>query len=362
MMTKEIHSDLPIPPGEFLEEVLDDLGMGKDELARRMDRPAAKLSAIYKGGKAITPDTALQLEKVTGVPAHIWTGLETEYRLTLARLHEQNSVEKLKNEIPLVTKYCFNSLVKYGYVQAKTKSIEKVQELQKFFGVTSLLNLEKLKRYEALYKQNLRSGGKVSKEALLAWLRMGELKAYNMDLPPFDAYKLKQFIPSLREMTNYAPEKFQQEMNEKFYEAGVALVIVPHLPKTYAHGATFWLNEKPVLMNTIRGGWADIFWFSLFHEIGHILLHNKNQLFIERDNIKNPDQFEEEANSFAGNNLIDKNKYRKFIMNGSFYKNDIVEFAELLGIHPGIVVGRLQHDMKIKPNWNNGLREKYTWN
>lgn len=87
MMTKEVHSVLPIPPGEFLEEVLDDLGMSKEELTERMNRPAAKLGAIFKGEKAITSETALQLEKVTGVPAHIWTGLESEYRLTLAKFY-----------------------------------------------------------------------------------------------------------------------------------------------------------------------------------------------------------------------------------------------------------------------------------
>lgn len=91
MKTREIYSDLPIPPGEFLVEVLKDLGMGKDELARRMNRPAAKLSAIFNGVKAITPDTALQLEKVTSVPAHIWTGLEAEYRLTISRLKKQKN-------------------------------------------------------------------------------------------------------------------------------------------------------------------------------------------------------------------------------------------------------------------------------
>jgi HTH-type transcriptional regulator/antitoxin HigA len=81
-----IHSDRPIPPGEYLEEVLGELGMTKDELAKRMNRPAPKLSAIFKGEKAIMPDTAIQLEKVVGVPARIWTRLESEYRLTLARL------------------------------------------------------------------------------------------------------------------------------------------------------------------------------------------------------------------------------------------------------------------------------------
>jgi len=82
MMTdRSDHSDLAVPPGEYLAEVLD-------ELAKRMDRPAPKLSAIFKGEKAITPDTALRLEGVVGVPAHIWTGLESEYRLALDRTEE----------------------------------------------------------------------------------------------------------------------------------------------------------------------------------------------------------------------------------------------------------------------------------
>jgi len=80
-----LHSNLAIPPGEYLEEVLDELGISKAELARRMNRPPGKLSAIFRGKKAITPQTAIQLEQVLGVGAHIWLGLETEYRLTLAR-------------------------------------------------------------------------------------------------------------------------------------------------------------------------------------------------------------------------------------------------------------------------------------
>jgi HTH-type transcriptional regulator/antitoxin HigA len=83
MIRHEVHSDLPIPPGKYLAEVIAELGMTKDELARRMNRPATKLSAIFAGDKAITPDTALQLEKVVGVPTHIWIGLEAEYRHTL---------------------------------------------------------------------------------------------------------------------------------------------------------------------------------------------------------------------------------------------------------------------------------------
>ena len=134
MIREHTHSDLAIPPGEYLEEVISEMGMTKNELARRMNRPAPKLSAIFTGAKAITPDTAIQLEKVIGVPAHIWTGLEAEYRLTLARTQEVLEIQRLRDESNLVTKFCYSELVKLGFVARKTKATEKVRELQHFLG------------------------------------------------------------------------------------------------------------------------------------------------------------------------------------------------------------------------------------
>ena len=122
-----IYSDLAIPPGEYLEEVIAELDMSKDELARRMRRPAAKLSAVFKGVKAITPDTALQLEKVVGVPAHIWLGLEADYRLTLARRQSDAEVARLKEESKLATAYCYNQLARLGAV-ARTLSLIHISE------------------------------------------------------------------------------------------------------------------------------------------------------------------------------------------------------------------------------------------
>lgn len=363
MVTKEIHSDLPIPPGEFLEEVLEDMGMGKDELARRMNRPATKLTAIFKGEKAITPDTALQLEKVTSVPAHIWTGLESEYRLTLARLQEQKEAEKRKSETPLVTSYCYNELVKLEFVELKTRPIDKVEQLQKFFGVTSLYNLDNIKRYQPFFKQNFNKKSKVSSEAVVSWLRIGELEAYKIETNTYSESKLINLISALRGMTNLSPTKFQKEMISKFADAGVALVIVPHLPRTYAHGAAFWLNKnKAVIMTTIRGSWADIFWFSLFHEIGHLLLHNKQEVFIESTDVDFvTKKIEDEANKFAADNLIPSKEFNDFLKGKSFFKNDILQFALKMKIHPGIVVGRLQHDEIIDQSWHNDLREQYHW-
>ncbi|NOY06266.1 MAG: HigA family addiction module antidote protein [Chlorobi bacterium] len=363
MIREQYHSDLAIPPGEYLEEVISELGMTKNELAKRMNRPPSKLSAIFSGDKAITPDTALQLEKVVGVAAHIWTGLEAEYRLVLARQKEQQELNRLREEGTLVTKFCYADLVRMGYVAKKTQPADKVLELQRFFGVTSLFNIQHLKRYQAAFRRGLHVKEKYSPEAASTWLRIGELKAQKMDCAPYQKKKLIAILPQIRSMTKKSPEEFETDLRFLLSEAGVAFVLLRHLPKTFAHGATFWLNsKKAVLILSLRGSWADIFWFSLFHEIGHILLHGSKRVFVESDEKSiNQAFYEEEANRFASEYLIPKNKYRSFVETGSFSSNDIKRFAESLDIHPGIVVGRLQHDRYIKPSWHNNLRTRYKW-
>jgi len=146
-------------------------------------------------------------------------------------------------------------------------------------------------------------------------------------------------------------------------ECGVALVIAPHFPGTRAHGATFWLaRDKAVLMLTIRGRWADIFWFSLFHKLGHFLLHGQRDIFIEDDSASpGQERQEEEADAFAANLLVPSPAYSAFVDRASFYPDAIAEFAREVGVDAGVVVGRLQHDGYLPPECGNKLRTRYTW-
>ncbi|HPG41708.1 MAG TPA: HigA family addiction module antitoxin [bacterium] len=351
------HSDLAIPPGEYLEEVIAELGLSKEELAQRMNRPAAKLSAIYKGDKAITPETALQLEKVTGVPAHVWIGLETEYRLILAREKEK---EHHCREKEYITKFCYNDLVKYGFVDKTSRCEDKITQLYQFFGVTSLETIRDLNRYKVCFRA---AKTQRSPEALVAWLRMGELRAREIHCRPFDAGLLKEKLPLIRKMTSQLPEEFIPVLKSTLVDAGVAFVVIPHLPKTYAHGATYWINkQKAALLLSLRGSWADIFWFSLFHELGHILLHDSRYTFIEgEENELQEEQYEREADTFAATTLIPPQKLQHFLNNEKPTKQSITDLAKTIGIHPGIIVGRLQHEKIIENTWFNDLRKRYKW-
>ena len=377
MMTNQnLYSDLAIAPGEYLTEVLEDLGMSQAELARRMGRPIQTINEIVKGNKAVTPDTALQLEKVTGVPAYLWVGLEDEYRLTLARQEEQ---EQLEREAELLRPGCFdpklyNEMAKFGWVEKTRKKVEKVKELLRFFGVSSLFNLADVRSYAPAFRV-AKSQTNCNNYALAAWLRRGELEAKHaeqeIDTKPFDVGHLKAAIPKLRALTLKSPEVFLPEARTLLADCGTILLVIPHLPKTYAHGATFWLSPaKVVVQLSIRQGWADIFWFSLFHELAHILLHGKRDTILSfrkrEDYIRvygdvSSIEKEDEADAFARNTLIPSGAYREFVAQEIFTKTAVRAFAERIEVAPGIVVGRLQHDIYLDYSEFHDLRERYVW-
>lgn len=354
------HSDLAVPPGEFLLEVAEELGMSQADLARRMGRPIQAINEIIQGEKMITPETALQLEHVLAVPAHIWTGLEAEYQLVKARQHDTETVER---EAGLLERFPYRHMATFKWVAKTRDTIRRVQELRRFFGVASLHQLEGVKAYGPAFRQAVKL--KASPEALAAWLRAGESAARDIDTRPYDEKELRATLPHLRAFSTLTPDDFLPQLRQRLAQCGVGLVLHPHLPKTYVNGATFWLtNEKAVLMLSIRGSWADVFWFSLFHEIGHIVLHDRRHTFLE-DTVTVDDQQwktqEREADVFARDTLIPPVPYARFVAREEFTAAAIRTFAQRLAIAPGIVVGRLQHDKTLKPHQEHALRVRYRW-
>ncbi|NGX16811.1 HigA family addiction module antitoxin [Wenzhouxiangella sp. XN24] len=343
MMT-ETHfmSDLAIPPGEYLEEVLADLELNQAELARRMGRPAQAINEIIRGEKAITPETSIQLEKVVGVPAHIWSRLEADFRLIQANLNDRKEAKK---EEVLVPKFPYALLAKLGLVEKTNSKIERVENLRSFFGVSSLFNLQGTRDYSPAFRQGSKDG--LNHEALAAWLRAGTVLSKRDGCAEYSKKRLEQALPEIRKLTKRNdPSEFFSELRSLLCECGVSLIVIPHFPKTYTNGATFWSGkDRAVVMMSLRGSWADIFWFSLFHELGHILLHDKRSTFLE-DGSHHPGRRkqEEEADKFAQVTLIPPAEFQKFVLAGDFSRDAIMRFAANLDIGPGIVTGRLHHE------------------
>lgn len=349
----QVRSDLPIPPGELLAETLEAMNLSQAELARRMGRPIQAINEIVRGTKEITPETAIQLERVLGVPAHIWLGLEAEYQHTKARLDDRKRLGAEAN-LPIV-KLLYRPLARLGWLPKTRNRTKQVAHLLVFFGVGSLHKVPVAE--PAAYR--LSRTRRAQPEALAAWLRKGELEAQKIEAEPFNEKRLRDFVPELRRLTTKPPEMFEPYVKKALAECGVALVLLPHLPKAYAHGATRWLSpEKALVQLSLRGKWADIFWFSLFHELGHVLLHGRRQVYIAGGE---QDEYERGADRFASDQLISPDDYEAFLSKGDLSEAGVVAFAKEQGIHPGIVVGRLQHSGHLSHSRLNHLRTRFTW-
>lgn len=292
---KRVYSDLPIPPGEYLAEVIAVKGISQAELARRLGRPAQAVNEIIKGEKAITPETALQLERALDVPAHIWTGLESRYQLIKARLDEKN---KIRKESGYLKEIPYQQLAGLKYVEKARDDEHKIRELHRFYGVSSLANLSGIKAYEASFRHG--EAREVSSYALAAWMRCAELQARKTPAGGFDRRKLKKALKDIRALSAKDPAEAVTEVKGLLAGCGVVLVLLPIFPKTGAMGATFWIRpEKAVLMLSAHGRSPDDFWHRLIHQIGHLLLHGKG-IFIDARK-KSPElaRKEKEADDFA---------------------------------------------------------------
>jgi len=340
----QFNPDYAVPPGDILQEWLDEQGLTQAELAQRMGRAKKTINEIIKGVAPITAETSLQLEKVTGIEASFWNSMEVAYRSFRARQQERKT---LGSEANWLVKFSYAKLSEYGWVPETGLKVERVENLLRFYGVASFQQwnetysaLEGAARESASFKSELGD--------LSAWLRRGEIEAAKVECAPFDAPRFRTILTDVRSLT----AKSVQEQNEKVpalcAAAGVALIFVPELPKTAVSGFTRWLTPTKALMQlSLRYKRDDQLWFTFFHEAAHILLHGKKERFLEFQGRDDPK--EKEANDWAADFLIPRAEWHRFIKlyNDSTTDGDLQRFAKKLGIAPGIVAGRVQREKKV---------------
>ncbi len=344
--------DEAIPPGAMLAETLEAMGMTQADLAKRTGRPAQAINEIIKGAKQITPETATELERVLGTPAYVWLNLERDYQYNKARLKD---LAQLREQVAAAQRFPYLEMAKLGWVTSARDWVDRVRELLRFFGVA---RLDAIPQVQAVaYRKSQKRDA--SPEALAAWLRKGEIEAAGVETKPFDARGLRASLASVRQMTQLPPAKFQQPLCELCAECGIALVFVPHLPKTHANGAVRWMGDDRVLMQlSVLHQYDDIFWFSLFHELAHPLRHGKRDVFVEGP-VAERTQKEEEADAFAADALIPPDEMARLRALWPYSEANVRSFAKSIGISPSIVVGRLHHEGLLPRTHLNALRAKF---
>ena len=360
MTHTQYRPDYVSPPGETLLEALEEREMTQAELAQRTGRPKKTINEIVKGKAAITPETALQFERVLGIPATFWNKREQQYREALARLQDEQRLKGWKDWLKALP---VKQMIAHGWVKRCEDKAAQVLELLTFFGVASP------DAYEVVYEQEIvafRKAGvstaTVDHGATAAWLRQGEIAATEIDCAPYNERRFREALRRIRTLTTEPPEVFEPEVVRLCAEAGVAVVFVPELPRTGICGAIRWLTPtKALIQLSLRYKTDDHLWFSFFHEAGHILLHGKREAFFETGEMAGTDE-EDQANEFARDILIPLPEWQRFVGSGQYHsKADIADFAEQVGIAPGIVVGRLQHDNYLPFSHCNDLKQRLEW-
>jgi HTH-type transcriptional regulator / antitoxin HigA len=346
--------DFAVPPGATLQETIDELGIDQRELADRTGLATKTLNQIIKGKAPLTQQTAMLLERVTNVPARIWNNLEAEYREQLARLEAR---EELANDIHWLKQVPTKVLIERGYLEATQDKVILLEQTLSFFRVASV----------RAWRDGWCKGQfsfRMSHQAseldcrLATWLRMAEKQAESIEVAPFNKQRYTDAIAEIREMTTEAPAMFIPRMKEVFVHAGVALCLIPEIKGGKISGAAKWLSpHKAMIAVNLRGKMNDLFWFTLFHEAGHIMGDSKKETYI--DVAYSDDPREHAANKFARETLIPKAYDERLEQLRS--RAEIVQLANELRLASGIIVGRLQHDGIVKYSQHNDLKQKFDW-
>ena len=348
--------DYSVHPGEYLEEVLQVREIKKREMSERLGISVKHLSQIINRQAVITADMAVQLEKTLGISANIWNNLNAGYALFEARARETQELSKC---LEWIKEFPIDDLKKLGFIPRTGDPKSILDSLLRFFAISSPEKWENY--YGNLSQVSFRKSTAYSDNLyhIVSWLRAGEILASGVKTEAFSKSAFRTNLQEIRDLTTRSPSKFEPLMKKLCAASGVALVFVPEFEKTHLSGVTRWLTQdKALILMSLRYKTNDHFWFTFFHEACHILLHGKKEIFI--DHAKGFDSREEnQANRFARNILIPEDAYKRFIAEKSFYRTDIEVFARRIHVHPGIVVGSLQHDKEIDYRWHNKLKEHF---
>jgi HTH-type transcriptional regulator/antitoxin HigA len=340
-------ADWASPPGDTLADLLEERSMTQTELAARLGVSLKHVNRVIKGAASVSAELALGLEKVFGASASFWMTREAHFQADRAR---QEQREELVGALDWAKQFPIKELRKRELLPRGSDGAELVEQLLGFLGIA---HPAQWSDPQVAYRKSQKFES--DPFALSAWLREGELDAADIECRPYDEARFLDVLHAVRPLTKEGPDVWWPALQEQCASAGVAVVVVDTYSGAKANGATRWLSpEKALIQLSLRYAWEDIFWFSFFHEAGHVVLHRKKDVFVEvapKDRPTDPQEqhLEDEADRFAARTLIPPPHDRRLPL---LRVADVASFANKLDIGPAVVIGRMHHD-ELLP-WNQG--------
>ena len=345
---KSLTPVIAIHPGEMLKDELVTRGITQKEFAQLTGIPATQLNEITKGKRGMYADTALLIGKALNMDAELWTSLQMNYELDIAKQSEKNKIrleamdkwKMIEGYIPI--SYFKKQQILSGNPVADTpivKEIYNVNNLDEFAEVFSQLNYARFRKSEKLSIDKINLGG---------WIKLVNYKAAKLKVAPFNVKKKEELINKLNAIF-LKNKKTIDKCRDLLAEYGIKLIVQPHPEKCAVDGVSFWSNGNPAIGLTVRHKRVDNFAFTLLHKLAHVFLHlvnNNTAEFIDLDKKHSSQEYinrkeEKEANEFAANALISKEAWKKFTSETPvFEETAILSFSKNNKVHPAIVMGR----------------------
>jgi len=340
-------------PGETIQSILRERHLGIEHLATALEISRGEAQDLLVGRATINAERAGLLSRAFGGSARFWLTREAEYAEDRLRVLAADWSTRLP----------ITSMRNLGWLPATRHWQDLIDECLKFFDVSDI------EEWMASYPQETKSSHYRMSATLandeystLVWLRAGDRELPTREpQAQFDSNALRRSIPDLRRLTRIAdPVRFIPELQRIANHAGLIVLVVPSRDGCRVSGATRWRQGKPIIQLSARHLSDDHFWFTLFHEIGHVLCHGDHQgTFIDVDmKISEDDDSEREADRFAESVILSGADEPELLRRTS---RDIIRAAARIGISPGLLVGQLQHYGHLSHDELNSLKRRYRW-
>lgn len=364
MATKRtgISRDLIIHPGETIADVLEERGITQAELAARADVSPAYVSNVIAGKRDISSKFAMALEYALGVPKSFWLNLQANYDAELLELNEADTVTDEERVALQSLREIISFLKKRNMMPNNQSRGDAVLSLRKIFCMSDISKLGTLVAVGAF---------RVSKTATVdpivmgAWLRLCQIiiEQDSKTVARFDVKNVGQMISELKSIMTNQQSDLQNDLRNVMARYGIKFSVVHNFRGAPVHGYISQnKNGEYQMVLTIRGSFADIFWFSLFHEIGHIVNGDVSKVSGFIDVLNDADANREKAaDKFASDALLDPESYSRFVENGDYTINAIIKYAGSQNVAPYIVIGRLQREGRVRYNWYSQYKQRYKW-
>ncbi|MCK7485140.1 MAG: HigA family addiction module antitoxin [Bacillus subtilis] len=346
----EYKNEITFHPGYFVKEWIEQEEMSQEEFAHRVNMTPKTLSKLVNGLTPLTTEMANAFAAVTGTSIDLWQNLQSRYDAALIRIHARKELEE---DIALIDQSICKFFSAIQVIPMKMNVEDVVVKLRGFFRQARLSNLV---APSAMVNYRADAIGKAEMNPLLVnlWVETMVIEAKDILTQPFSLHRIEEALSTIRAMTRRRSSGIFEPLRSLLQSCGVAFVVLPYLSKSHIKGATKWLSKDRVVIGlNNQHKFADAFWFTLFHELYHVMQQRRNEISIDFDFRGKPNDEEAAADAFARDALIAPSDYVTLRQNWPITYPQLVKFADAIEIDPGIVIGRLQHDHLIPfSQWN----------